>query len=169
MKERPNCGSSNFASQIFHHFLLKRQFRFLDLQIQFGCLSPSGSRSCLPPGKPMFSATSVPGQGRSRAAPNDLCTWKADPPSRSGSRSCLSPGGLTVVARGPVNGKRHRAGLGSRDRCTASRAGQHACWHRSWHPWPKLNRAGGDQVRPERPQVQQRTRVPARAPRPSPV
>ena len=133
MKARPDCRFSNFGSQLFYRFFLKRQFRFLHLQTQFGRSvfssyprPGSSAPSKCPPQRPLWSI------------PNNSCAWKADRPARGRSRSRLSP------RRANSGDQRHRTGFGSCERCTAWHPGQPADWFRSWHPSPLLNLAGGD-------------------------
>ena len=82
-------------------------------------------------------------------------TWIPHPGAGRGPASPRE--GLTVVARGPMDRKRHRAGFGSRERYAAFRAGKHTCWFRSWQPPPMLNLSGGDQMRPALAHVQEPT------------
>lgn len=114
VKERPDSGFSNFTSQFFHYFLIKRQFRFLDLQIQFGGRSPS--LIYLLPGKSTFNLTKVHSAKAALEQPQIISAPRKWIPHPKAGRGPASPqGGLTVWCLWQVDRKRHRAGLGSHE------------------------------------------------------
>ena len=92
IKESPSCRFFNIGSQLFHHFFLKRQFGFLDLQTQFGLPGlPSGNWSYRRPGMSTFSPTQGYPAKAALGQPPIISAWrKRNPPPGPGG-SCPSP------------------------------------------------------------------------------
>lgn len=98
IKESPSCT----GSQLFHHFFLKRQFGFLDLQTQFGLPGlPSGNWSYRRPGMSTFSPTQGYPAKAALGQPPIISAWrKRNPlPARAGPAPPRGGGGPVVTSR----------------------------------------------------------------------
>lgn len=98
MKERLDCGFSDFGYQLSHHFFIDRQFRFLGFHIPVGAQASSGSSSYRQPGKsgsspvvPKVSLSRAPKQPQIILRGESGCSIRSGPGTGSNIAQVLGP------------------------------------------------------------------------------
>lgn len=123
MKERLDCGFSDFGSQLSHRFFIERQFRCLSFHIRVGA-QPSFIRQLkLPPAWEVWV--------RSRCPQSVPVERSIEAPNNSARRERM------LGPERPGDWQQRRAGVGPLCPATAPR-------FRSWKPWRTWNHAGRD-------------------------